>query len=62
MGLSKTLKARDIYNLIEDVLDKAEQRSYITDPDDDDAMIAELRMDYGNGYGICAVGVFDEEN
>ena len=45
VGLSKTLKARDIYNLIEDVLDKAEQRSYITDPDDDDAMIAELRMD-----------------
>ena len=62
VGLSKTLQARDIYNLIEDVLDKAEQRSYITDPDDDEAMIAELRMDYGNGYGICAVGVFDEEN
>ena len=56
------MKARDTYNLIDDVLEKAGHRSYITDPSDEDAMLAELRIDYGNGYGICAVGVFDEDN
>ncbi|MBQ9027268.1 MAG: DUF3881 family protein [Lachnospiraceae bacterium] len=62
IGFSEPMRAHDTYNLIEDVLDKAEHRSYITDPQDDNAMLAELRLDYGNGYGICAVGVFDEEN
>ena len=59
VGFSEPMKARDTYNLIDDVLEKAEHRSYITDPSDEDAMLAELRIDYGNGYGICAVGVFD---
>lgn len=54
------MKARDTYNLIDDVIDKAEHRAYITDPSDEDSMLAELRLDYGNGYGICAVGVFDQ--
>ena len=62
IGYSGPLRARDTYNLIEDVLDKAEHRSYITDPQDEDSMLAELRLDFGNGYGICAVGVFDENN
>ena len=62
VGFSEPMKARDTYNLIDDVLEKAEHRSYITDPSDEDAMLAELRIDYGNGYGICAVGVFDEDN
>ena len=62
IGYSGPLRARDTYNLIEDVLDKAEHRSYITDPQDEDYMLAELRLDFGNGYGICAVGVFDENN
>ena len=62
VGFSEPMKARDTYNLIDDVLEKAGHRSYITDPSDEDAMLAELRIDYGNGYGICAVGVFDEDN
>ena len=62
IGFSEPMKARDTYNLIDDVLEKAEHRSYITDPSDEDAMLAELRVDYGNGYGVCAVGVFDEDN
>ena len=48
--------------MIEDVLDKAEERFYITDPLDEDSMLTELRYDFGFGYGICAIGVFDEEN
>ncbi len=62
VGFSGPLKAHDVYNLIEDVLDHADHRAYITDPDDEDSMMAELRLDYGNGYGICAVGVLDELN
>ena len=57
VGFSEPMKARDTYNLIDDVLEKAEHRSYITDPSDEDAMLAELRIDYGNGYGV-----FDEDN
>lgn len=62
IGFSEPLRARDTYNLIQNVLDKAEERSYITDPLDDDSMLTELRLDFGSGYGICAVGVYDEEN
>lgn len=62
IGFSQQLKAGDTYNLIDEVLDKAEHRAYITDPQDEDSMLTELRLDFGNGYGICAVGVFDEEN
>ena len=62
IGFSEPMKTRDTYNLIDDVLEKAEHRAYITDPADEDSMLTELRMDYGNGYGICAVGVFDEDN
>ena len=62
IGFSVPFKAHDAYNLIEDVLDKAEDRFYITDPLDEDSMLAELRYDFGFGYGICAIGVFDEDN
>ena len=62
IGFSEPMKTRDTYNLIDDVLEKAEHRAYITDPADEDSMLTELRMDYGNGYGICTVGVFDEDN
>ena len=53
IGFSEPMKTRDTYNLIDDVLEKAEHRAYITDPADEDSMLTELRMDYGNGYGIC---------
>ena len=56
------MRACDTYNLIDDVLENAEHRAYITDPADEDSMLAELRLDYGDGFGICAVGVFDENN
>ena len=62
IGFSVPFKAHDAYNLIEDVLDKAEDRFYITDPLDEDSMLSELRYDFGFGYGICAIGVFDEDN
>ena len=62
IGFSEPMKAHDAYNLIEDVLDHATHRAYITDPEDEDCMMAELRLDYGNGYGICVVGVLDEQN
>ena len=62
IGFSQPMKAHDAYNLIEDVLDHADHRAYITDPEDEDAMMAELRLDFGDGYGICVVGVLDENN
>ena len=62
IGFSEPMRACDTYNLIDDVLEKAEHRAYITDPADEDSMLAELRLDYGDGFGICAVGVFDENN
>ena len=62
IGFSEPMRACDTYNLIDDVLENAEHRAYITDPADEDSMLAELRLDYGDGFGICAVGVFDENN
>ena len=62
VGLSGPMNAHDTYNLIEDVLDRADHRAFITDPEIEDSMMAELRMDFGNGYGICVVGIYDEQN
>ena len=62
VGLSGPMNAHDTYNLIEDVLDRADHRAFITDPEIEDSMMAELRLDFGNGYGICVVGIYDEQN
>ena len=36
IGFSQPMKAHDAYNLIEDVLDHADHRAYITDPEDEE--------------------------
>lgn len=56
------MNSLDRYNLIDDIVSKASYRAYITDEEEEDCMIAELRLDYGSGYGVCAVGIFDENN
>lgn len=62
VGFSEPMSALDRYNLIDDIVSKASHRAYITDREDENCMLAELRLDYGEGYGVCAVGTFDEEN
>lgn len=62
IGFSEPMNALDSYNLIDDVIEKATHRAYITDEQDDNSMFAELRMELGDGYGVCVVGIFDEQN
>ena len=62
IGFSEPLKILDRYNLIDDVLQKAQHRAFITDEEDSDVMLAELRLDLGEGYGICAAGIFGEDD
>ncbi len=61
IGFSENMKALDIYNLMESVMTKATHRAFITDPQDDNAMLTELRLDLGSGYGVCVTGVYDED-
>ena len=61
VGFSEPMKAMDTYNLMESVMSKATHRAFITDPQDEDAMLTELRLDLGNGYGVCVTGVYDED-
>lgn len=55
------MKIIDRYNLIDDVLSKAQSRSFITSEEDEEYMMAELRYDLGEGYGICASGIISED-
>ena len=62
VGFSQTMKALDIYNLMDSVMSGATHRAFITDPQDDDAMLTELCLDLGDGYGVCVTGVYDEDD
>ena len=55
------MKVLDRYNLIDDVLEKAGYRVCTTNEEDTETMLAELRYDLGEGYGVCVTGILCED-
>lgn len=62
IGYSEPLNKTDRLNLLGDVVSGATYRAYTTNEDDEDSMLAQFRMDFGDGYGIAVFGLFDSDN
>lgn len=62
IGYSEPLNRTDRLNLLGDTVSRSTYRAYTTDEDDEDSMLAQFRMDFGEGYGIAVFGQFDSDN
>lgn len=62
IGYSEPLNRTDRLNMLGDAVSKSTYRAYTTDEDDEDSMLAQFRMDFGEGYGIAVFGQFDSDN
>lgn len=62
IGYSEPFTKMDRLSLLDDVVKNPTYRAYTTNEDEEDTMLTELRMDFGDGYGISVFGVFDRDN
>ena len=59
IGFSEPMKHIDKMNLMADVIEKATYRAFFRS-DDDEALLTEMRYDFGDGCGVLLVGYFSE--
>ena len=60
IGFTEPPKRKDIYNLIQEGIDRTRNRAYTTNDDDEDSLLAQFEIELGRNYGICVCGQSDE--
>ena len=58
VGFSEPMKHIDKMNLMADVIEKATYRAFFRSEGDDNALLTEMRYDFGDGCGVLLVGYF----
>ncbi len=62
IGFSKPLKRKEIQALIEAGIKDCKYRAYTTDDEDENTVLAQFEINFGDDFGICVCGQFDEDD
>ncbi len=62
IGFSKPLKRKEIQALIEAGIRECKYRAYTTDDENEDTILAQFEINFGDDFGICVCGQFDEDD
>ncbi len=62
IGFSKPLKRKEIQALIEAGIKDCRYRAYTTDDEDENIVLAQFEINFGDDFGICVCGQFDEDD
>lgn len=62
VGFSDPMNATDRLNLIDDIKNKAYYREKAADPDEEDRIFCEYRLELADGCGLFMTGSLDEED
>ena len=60
IGFTNPPKRKELYNIIQEGVDRTGNRSYTTNDDDEDSLLAQFDIELGKNYGISVCGQFDE--
>lgn len=61
IGIPEQGSQKLLRSILRDVVQRPSSRSYITDRNDENCMMAEYRLELGRNFGVCACGTYDEE-